>query len=892
MFTISGSEEEQKRLRVSIKFKVASGWRGTKSRDFPGRMFLPEERALLREWASDFRHGVLLSQVGKEKDLRIVNYPKNNSGCKRRKPYIGVSQASRSDAYHWFRSTQNRLLNTEEAGGSLSRRSSSSSSSVGNGSSSSSAGDLNQVTPPTTAITTATTMAGIATTTTTAATTKDDDDNIVMEELNSSTSISTAANVSSQMIAFAKIRSIYPPSIEEDGMREQFVEIDWGEAERITLELENQNLKTEKEKESTSKSKYPYRVHVLCYPVNNNNNMNNNNNNNSGHQVNTPRPLKLAVNLLEEGRGAYFFASDLLPGSYVINQCQFVVRPAAAQSKSTQNKILKKKSNKKNSTKRRRISKTSNDATAFRGNISSGPMYQNQDVASSSSSSSIIQNNKDSEQNDELAYSHELKLIERFKIILGDLLVSGPHASFREVVGDISLLRLLRGCQFDLVVGEELFRQHIIYREKYGMNAARLRITHQFNRHFTNLQREEGGHVTTSTLENDNESNNAAMSAAVHEYFMKWNQKDLIHGAEISKWLNSNVQNHNAGYDKRGNPINLMNNIGMHMVECLNELGPDKFFEHLIEAIVHRQIQLDLLSRRQNRLVKVVMVAVNCVSMSIWRFFVPGVHRNIFRARMDISSTMPNCLQSIHWICDSWATKAMYKSLNIWLPDNLRKLLQIHGGDYCVFLQNLVDNNMMATIESTRYNFARNNGGGVISHEFVKDGILLIAHNGKNNIANDIQSSPVIEQEEQRMSSNGAVPVTSSSSPTRPLFMYPTTGILKPPGVPSRPSPSFTKSRSGSLNALPSFLSLHPSTIPAPLAVLATSPIDNLPRRYGVHTFHFPSISSSGTPHFEIGIEIDPKLLRATVNTTEDTHNHSHSWHTKSLELPAVRSSV
>ena len=45
------------KVRVTIKFITASGWEGTKQRDFPGRYFLPSERDLLREWALQFRNG-------------------------------------------------------------------------------------------------------------------------------------------------------------------------------------------------------------------------------------------------------------------------------------------------------------------------------------------------------------------------------------------------------------------------------------------------------------------------------------------------------------------------------------------------------------------------------------------------------------------------------------------------------------------------------------------------------------------------------------------------------------------------------------------------------------------------------------------------------------------
>jgi hypothetical protein len=54
------ARKKQKRttMRVSITFKVGSGWKGTKSRDFPGRTFTASDRDVLHSWASDYRGGI------------------------------------------------------------------------------------------------------------------------------------------------------------------------------------------------------------------------------------------------------------------------------------------------------------------------------------------------------------------------------------------------------------------------------------------------------------------------------------------------------------------------------------------------------------------------------------------------------------------------------------------------------------------------------------------------------------------------------------------------------------------------------------------------------------------------------------------------------------------
>ena len=107
----------------------------------------------------------------------------------------------------------------------------------------------------------------------------------------------------------------------------------------------------------------------------------------------------------------------------------------------------------------------------------------------------------------------------------------------------------------------------------------------------------------------------------------------------------------------------------------------------------------------------------------------------------------------------SWATRAFYQTLSPWFPKSLIQLVHIYGGDYHLLLKNIIDDNTMAMIERTRYNFAKHRGANVISHEFVKDGNLITARKEKD-IGDETLKYNVSKQQEME----------------RPPFMYPTTG--------------------------------------------------------------------------------------------------------------------
>ena len=58
----NNKDPDAKNTRLSITFKVSKGWRGTKSRDFPGRYFTLEECSIVQGWAKEYRSGAMLSK--------------------------------------------------------------------------------------------------------------------------------------------------------------------------------------------------------------------------------------------------------------------------------------------------------------------------------------------------------------------------------------------------------------------------------------------------------------------------------------------------------------------------------------------------------------------------------------------------------------------------------------------------------------------------------------------------------------------------------------------------------------------------------------------------------------------------------------------------------------
>ena len=72
-----------------------------------------------------------------------------------------------------------------------------------------------------------------------------------------------------------------------------------------------------------------------------------------------------------------------------------------------------------------------------------------------------------------LAQPWESDLIRHLELILENELGEGPHADSIEVVGKISLLRFLRGCNHNVFRAANKFREHLIVRKYFGMDDVR-----------------------------------------------------------------------------------------------------------------------------------------------------------------------------------------------------------------------------------------------------------------------------------------------------------------------------------------------------------------------------------------------------------------------------------
>ena len=98
-------------------------------------------------------------------------------------------------------------------------------------------------------------------------------------------------------------------------------------------------------------------------------------------------------------------------------------------------------------------------------------------------------------------------MIDQLKIRLGTALTTGAHCRWLEVVGDISLLRFLRGGRHNVEQAAVLFHEHLEIRERFGLDEIRATIE---------LQNEK---VQRERIEKGLPRNN--------DYLKKWKQLDI-----------------------------------------------------------------------------------------------------------------------------------------------------------------------------------------------------------------------------------------------------------------------------------------------------------------------------------------------------------------------------
>jgi hypothetical protein len=129
----------------------------------------------------------------------------------------------------------------------------------------------------------------------------------------------------------------------------------------------------------------------------------------------------------------------------------------------------------------------------------------------------------------------------------------------------------------------------------------------------------------------------------------------------------------------------------------LESIGWKNATEHNIEAVVRQQIHMDVLSREQGRLVRVVIV-VQVFHGSTWRMFVPSSSTGARvievmkrrHERLDIVSTMPESIAALYWLGAPWLVRTFVENIMWLFPPRLHDVLQVFGHDYRDHLMNIV----------------------------------------------------------------------------------------------------------------------------------------------------------------------------------------------------------
>ncbi len=134
-----------------------------------------------------------------------------------------------------------------------------------------------------------------------------------------------------------------------------------------------------------------------------------------------------------------------------------------------------------------------------------------------------------------------------------------------------------------------------------------------------------------------------------------------------------------------------------------------------VESFVRRQIQLDLLSREQGRLVRLVVFS-QAPHGGYWRLLTPGPTRDWMRA--NIGGTMPEMAARIYLIDASWAVRSFWRSFAAFMRPYEYKI-KVMGSDYQEQLMHLVDHRAFAIITNLRTKHQMSMQNGAWDHQRV-----------------------------------------------------------------------------------------------------------------------------------------------------------------------------
>lgn len=299
-----------------------------------------------------------------------------------------------------------------------------------------------------------------------------------------------------------------------------------------------------------------------------------------------------------------------------------------------------------------------------------------------------------------LATPSESKSIKRLRQLLGTALTTGRHAQFPEVVGDISLLRFLRGNKGNVAAAAGLFHDHLAMRRRFHLDDCRDRCVAQMYA--------PGG--------------------------VKFYQEQMINGALVRAYL---PMEYNCGMSLRGDPVSAIWYTGGRLGRLLRENGREKVLDFTVESFVRRQIQLDMLSRHQGRLTR-VLVFLQCLG-GLWRLLAPGPERDFFS--LNIGSTMPEMSSKVYMIDASWAMRTVWHHFKNYMK-SVKDRMELLGPEWRTTVATLVDSAAMSSLINIRQqHHVRHNVGEIMSQG--REGETGIVTGGDYEVAIEIDPEEI-----------------------------------------------------------------------------------------------------------------------------------------------------
>ena len=297
-----------------------------------------------------------------------------------------------------------------------------------------------------------------------------------------------------------------------------------------------------------------------------------------------------------------------------------------------------------------------------------------------------------------LALPEEKVVVDLFRTLLDTLVTDEPQCHYPEITGDITLLRCLRGRCFDIQDCHKTFATHIAMRKLHGLNVIRQRIVAAVEEASSSDAAGAGGGAAAAAA--------AAAAAPTDPYH--FDMTDQVHGDIAQKYVYCIP---NAGYTPQGHVIIFTPAGGHDTRALLSEMTADNYFEYLMEEFVRRQLQLEYLSQKHQRLIKMFQI-VDCNGIGVWHVS--------HRAAMTFSKRLKVVLQSwpeglarVSMINTPWVVNNFWNGfLQYLFPVRSRRKFLMYGVQYRDEILHLIDPTTLAKLLSSSSSSSGASGGG------------------------------------------------------------------------------------------------------------------------------------------------------------------------------------